>query len=119
MLACLHAAVAEVERVLGLDELRAGCGSLNLVEEDTGDIIDVIPASIASSRTTASAFAARHTKWPSWVTSPLLRHVRTRACSAADQRRHQTLLRHPQVRAPIDDGGALAVETARFRYIYN
>ncbi len=47
MLACLHAAVAEVERVLGLDELRAGCGSLNLVEEDTGDIIDVIPASIA------------------------------------------------------------------------
>ncbi len=41
---------------------------------------------------------------------PLLRHVRTR-------------VRSPQTngvyRAPIDDGGALAMETARFRDIYN
>jgi hypothetical protein len=36
VLACLHAAVAEVERVLGLDELRAGCGSLNLSRSKIG-----------------------------------------------------------------------------------
>jgi putative transposase len=46
-LACLDAAVDEAERVLGLDDLRDDRGELELVEEYTGEVIDVVPAPIA------------------------------------------------------------------------
>lgn len=77
-LACLNAAVAEAERILGLDDLRD---------------------------------------------DPLLRHVRTRVRShqtnGVIERFFGTLKYEHLYRAPIDDGGALAMETARFRDIYN
>lgn len=42
---------------------------------------------------------------------------------AADQRRHRTIHPHAEARhlfrAPIDDGGALAMESTRFRDIFN
>jgi putative transposase len=46
-LACLNAAVAEAQRVLCLDDLRADRGTIELVDETTGEIIDVVPAPIA------------------------------------------------------------------------
>ena len=46
-LACLDAAVDEAERVLGLDDLRDDRGELELVDENTGEVIDVVPAPIA------------------------------------------------------------------------
>jgi putative transposase len=57
-LACLDAAVAEAERVLGLDDLREDRGELELVNE-TGEVRDVVSARSPSSRTTAPVFAAR------------------------------------------------------------
>jgi hypothetical protein len=62
-LACLDAAVDEAERVLGLDDLRDDRGELELVDENTGEVIDMVPAPIAvvSDPTTARAFAARPT----------------------------------------------------------
>jgi transposase InsO family protein len=45
-LACLHAAIAEAERVLCFDDLRDK-GELELADEDNGEIIDVVPAPIA------------------------------------------------------------------------
>jgi hypothetical protein len=54
---------------------------------------------------------------------PLLRHVRTRVRSPRTngviERFFGTLKYEHLYRAPIDDGGALAMETARFRDIYN
>src|SRR2546426_6402375 len=43
-LACLNAAVAEAQRVLCLDDLRADRGTIELVDETTGEIIDVVPS---------------------------------------------------------------------------
>jgi hypothetical protein len=55
-LACLHAAVAEAERVLGIDDLREDRGELELAAEATGEIIDIVPApASAPRRPTASA----------------------------------------------------------------
>ena len=80
-LACLDAAVDEAERVLGLDDLRDDRGELELVDENTGEVIDVVPAPIAvvsdngsccRGETYQSAFAGDE---------PLLRHVRTRVRS--------------------------------------
>ena len=54
---------------------------------------------------------------------PLLRHVRIRVRSPQTngviERFFGTLKYEHLYRAPIDDGGALAMETARFRDIYN
>lgn len=54
---------------------------------------------------------------------PLLRHVRTRVrppqTNGVIERFFGTLKYEHLCRAPIDDGGALAMETARFRDIYN
>ena len=60
-LACLDAAVDEAERVLGLDDLRDDRGERELVDENTGEVIAVVPAPIAVVPTTARAFAARPT----------------------------------------------------------
>jgi transposase InsO family protein len=54
---------------------------------------------------------------------PLFRHVRTRVRSPQTngvvERFFGTLKYEHLYRAPIDDGGALGMETARFRDIYN
>ena len=57
------------------------------------------------------------------ATTRLLRHVRTRVRSPQTngviERFFGTLKYEHLFRAPIDDGGALAMVTARFREIYN
>ena len=67
-----------------------------------------------SRQTNQSAFAGDE---------PLLRHVRTRVGSPQTngviERFFGALKYEHLYRAPIDDGGALAMETARFRDIYN
>jgi hypothetical protein len=55
-LACLDAAVDEAERVLGLDDLRDDRGELELVDENTGEVIDVVPAPIAVVSDNGSCF---------------------------------------------------------------
>jgi putative transposase len=66
-LACLDAAVNKAERVLGLDDLRDDRGERELVDENTGEVTDVVPAPIAvvsdngsclRGETCQSAFAA-------------------------------------------------------------
>jgi putative transposase len=117
-LACLDAAVDEAERVLGLDDLHDDRGELELVDENTGEVIDVDPAPIAvvsdgscfRGETYQSAFAGDE---------PLLRLVRSPQTDGVIERFFGTLKYEHLYRAPIDDGGALAMETARFRDIYN
>jgi len=38
-LACLHAAVAEAQRLLGLEDLRADRGELDLIDETAGELL--------------------------------------------------------------------------------
>jgi hypothetical protein len=111
--ACLDAAVAEAERILGPDDLRDDRGELKLVDETTGDIIDVAPAPIA--------VVSNNVLFPWRGLSNRVRRRRPAAAPrpdprpiTADHRRHRAVLRHAEVRAPvrasIDDGGALAVD---------
>lgn len=46
-LACLQHAVREAERILDLDDLRDDRGTLELADDDTGEIIDIVAAPIA------------------------------------------------------------------------
>ena len=122
-LACLHAAAAEAQRVLGLDDLRADRGELELVDETTGEIIDIVPAPIAVVSDNGSCFRGETYQTAFTGDDPLLRHVRTRVRSPQTngviERFFGTLKYEHLYRAPIDDGGALAMETTRFRDIYN
>lgn len=122
-LACLDAAVDEAERVLGLDDLRDDRGELELVDENTGEVIDVVPAPIAVVSDNGSCFRGETYQSAFAGDKPLLRHVRTRVRSPQTngviERFFGTLKYEHLYRAPIDDGGALAMETARFRDIYN
>lgn len=61
-LGCLIAAVAHSQRVLDLDDLRDDRGELELLDETTGELIDIVPARSPSSPTTAAASAARPTR---------------------------------------------------------
>jgi transposase InsO family protein len=121
--ACLRAAVAEAERILVFDDLRDDRGELELADEDTGEIIDVVPAPIAVVSDNGSYFRGKTYQTAFAGDDPLLRHVRT--CVRSPQtngvieRFFGTLKYEHLYRAPIDDGGALAMEAARFRDIYN
>ena len=96
---CLAAKVTPT--VLGLDDLRADRGTLELVDEHTGGVINVVPAPIAVVSDNGPCFRGEIYQAAFTGDDPLLRHVRTPRPIAADQRRHRTLLRHPQVRAPL------------------
>jgi transposase InsO family protein len=122
-LACLHAAVAEAQRVLHLEDLRDDRGELDLVDDTTGELLRTVPAPIAvvsdngpcfRGETYAAAFAGD---------DPLLRHVRTRVRSPQTngviERFFGTLKYEHLFRGRIDDADALAVEINRFRQIYN
>jgi putative transposase len=80
-LACLDAAVDEAERVLGLDDLRDDRGELELVDENTGEVIDVVPAPIAVVSDNGSCFRGETCQSAFAGDEPLLRHVRTRVRS--------------------------------------
>ena len=99
-LACLDAAVDEAERVLGLDDLRDDRGELELVDENTGEVIDVVLARIAVVSDNGSCFRGETYQSAFAGDEPLLRHVRTRV-EPADRRRHRAILRHVDVRAPL------------------
>lgn len=80
-LACLHAAVAEAQRLLQLQDLRDDRGEIDLIDETTGELLRTVPAPIAvvgdngpcfRGETYAAAFAGK---------DPLPRHVRTRVRS--------------------------------------
>jgi putative transposase len=122
-LACLLAAVVETERTLGLNDLRADRGELELVDETTGEIIHIVPAPIAVVSDDGSCFRGETYQTAFAGDDPLLRHVRTRVRSPQTngviERFFGTLKYEHLYRAPIDDGGALAMETSRFRDIYN
>ena len=122
-LACLYAAVAEAQRLLDLDDLRADRGALDLVDETTGEALRIVPAPIAVVSDNGSLFPRRDR-------SDRLRRRR----SAVAPRPHScaepadqwgggavfgTLKYEPLYRAPIDDGDALGVEINLFRHIYN
>lgn len=77
-LACLDAAVDEAERVLGLDDLSDDRGELELVDENTGEVIDVVPAPIAVVSDNGSCFRGETYQSAFAGDEPLLRHVRTR-----------------------------------------
>lgn len=109
--------------MLCLDDLRADRGTIELVDETTGEIIDVVPAPIALVSDNGPCFRGETYETAFAGEDPLLRHVRTRVRSPQTngviERFFGTLKYEHLYRAPIDDGGALAMETARFRDIYN
>lgn len=76
-LACLNAAVAEAERILGLDDLRDDRGEFELVDENTGEIIDIVLAPIAVVSDNGSCFRGETYQAGFAGDDPLLRHVRT------------------------------------------
>ena len=80
-LACLDAAVDEAERALGLDDLRDDRGERELVDENTGEVIDVVPAPIAVVSDNGSCFRGETYQSAFAGDEPLLRHVRTRVRS--------------------------------------
>jgi putative transposase len=80
-LACLDAAVDEAERVLGLDDLRDDRGERELVDENTGEVIDVVPAPIAVVSDNGSCFRGETYQSAFAGDKPLLRHLRTRVRS--------------------------------------
>lgn len=80
-LACLDAAVDESERVLGLGDLRDDRGELELVDENTGEVIDVVPAPIAVVSDNGSCFRGETFQTAFAGDDPLLRHVGTRVRS--------------------------------------
>ena len=98
-------------------------GTIELVDETTGEIIDVVPAPIALVSDNGPCFRGETYKTAFAGEDPLLRHVRTRVRSPQTngviERFFGTLKYEHLYRAPTDDGGALAMETARFRDIYN
>ena len=83
----------------------------------------MVPAPIAVVSDNGSCFRGETYQSAFAGDDPLLRHVRTRVRSPQTngviERFFGTLKYEHLYRAPIDDGGALAMETARFRDIYN
>jgi putative transposase len=122
-LACRHAAVAEAQRVLQLEDLCVDRGELDLVDETTGEVLRTVPAPIAVVSDNGSCFRGETYAAAFAGEDPLLRHVRTRVRSPQTngviERFFGTLKYEHLFRGPIDDGDALAVEVGRFRQIYN
>jgi putative transposase len=122
VLACLDAAVDEAERVLGLDDLKDDRGELELVDENSGEVIDVVPAPIAVVCDNGSCFrgeTCQSAPAMSRCCATSRTRVRSPQTSGVIERFFGTLKHEHLYRAPIADGVALAMETARFRDIYN
>jgi putative transposase len=121
-LACLRRAVAEAERVLDIDDLRADRGMMDVVDADDF-VIGQASAPIAVVTDNGPCF--RGTVFADAFTGddPLLRHIRTRVRSPQTngvvERFFGTLKYEHLYRAIIGDGNALAVEVNCFRHTYN
>ncbi len=121
-LACLRLAITEAERLLGVDDLRADRGVMDLIDA-AGYLIGQAPAPIAVVSDNGPCFRGDVFKSAFEDDDPLLRHVRTRVRSPQTngviERLFGTLKYEHLYRSPIDDGDALAVDINRFRQIYN
>ena len=122
-LACLLAAIEHAQRVLGLEDLRADRGEVDLIDETTGEVLRTVPAPIAVVSDNGPCFRGEVFTTAFAGDDPLLRHVRTRVRSPQTngviERFFGTLKYEHLFRGPIDDGDALAMEAHRFRQIYN
>jgi putative transposase len=120
--ACLHAAIAEAERVTGLDDLRDDRGLMDIVDPDEY-VLGQVPAPIAVVTDNGPCFRGGIYAEVFRGEDPLLRHVRTRVRSPQTngvvERFFGSLKYEHLYRADIGDGDALAVEVHRFRHLYN
>ncbi|GAB7192776.1 hypothetical protein NUM3379_34850 [Kineococcus sp. NUM-3379] len=120
--ACVRAAIAAAQRQLCLEDLRADRGSVEVLDEATGELLDR-PAPIALVTDNGPCFRGDTFATLFTGPDPLLRHVRTRVRSPQTngvvERFFGTLKYEHLYRAIIDDGDALAVEVNLFRQTYN
>ena len=121
--ACVELAIAEAQQLLGLQDLREDRGTLDLLDETTGELIDSVPAPIALVTDNGPAFRSATFTTIFSAQDPLLKHVRTRVRSPQTngvvERFFGTAKYEHLYRSLIDDGDALAMEFSRFRTIYN
>ena len=117
------AAVEHAERLLGLQDLHADRGDLDLVDEATGELLRTVPAPIAVVSDNGSCFRGGVFAEALAGEDSLLRYVRTRMRSPQTngvvERFFGTMEYGQLFCGAIGDGDALAVEVGRFRQIYN
>ena len=119
---CLQLAIEEAQRVLGLIDLRADRGLMDILDaNDT--VIGQAPAPIALVSDNGPCYRGKTFQALFTDDDPLLRHVRTRIKSPQTngvvERFFGTLKYEHLFRGYIGDGDALDMETHRFRIIYN
>lgn len=121
--ACVRAAVTEACELLGLSDLREDRELMDLVDDDTGEILGTVPVPIALVTDNGPAFRAEAFALLFHGQDPLLKHIRTRVHSPQTngviERFFGTAKYEHLYRAPVGDGAALAVEVALFRNDYN
>lgn len=119
---CLQQAIAEAQRLLGLDDLRADRGVMDIVDAEE-NVIGQSPAPIALVSDNGPCFRGQTFQTAFDDGDPLLRHVRTRVQSPQTngvvERFFGTLKYEHLYRGYIGDGAALDMEVHRFRIIYN
>lgn len=119
---CLQQAIAEAQRLLGLDDLRADRGVMDIVDAEE-NVIGQAPAPIALVSDNGPCFRGQTFQTAFDDHDPLLRHVRTRVKSPQTngvvERFFGTLKYEHLYRGYIGDGAALDMEVHRFRIIYN
>ncbi|WP_131805162.1 integrase core domain-containing protein [Mycobacteroides abscessus] len=119
---CLDLAVAEAQRILGLDDLRTDRGLMDVLDADE-QLIGREPAPIAVVSDNGPCFRGAVFKTAFAGDDPLLKHVRTRVKSPQTngvvERFFGTLKYEHLYRGIIGDGDALDMEVHRFRLIYN
>lgn len=98
--ACLRLAVAEAERILDVDDLRAGRGLAEVIGP-AGEVLGVAPAPIAVVSDNGPCFRGEVFKTAFAGPDPLLRHVRTRVRSPQTKRCDRKMVRHLEIRAPV------------------
>jgi putative transposase len=121
---CLELAVEEAQRVLGLIDLRADRGLMDILNADD-TVIGQASAPIAVVSDNGPCYRGKtfQALFNTTNDDPLLRHVRTRIKSPQTngviERFFGTLKYEHLFRGYIGDGDALDMEVHRFRIIYN
>jgi putative transposase len=102
---------------LTFDDLRANRGTLDLIDETTGELLRTVPAPIAVVSDNGSCFRGDTYQTAFAGDDPLLRHVRTRVRSAQTNGVVERFFGTPKYehlyRGRIDDGDALAVDPTK------
>lgn len=119
---CLQLAIDEAHRLLGLEDLRADRGVMDILDaHDT--VIGQAPAPIAVVSDNGPCFRGQTFQTAFDGDDPLLRHIRTHIKSPQTngviKRFFGTLKYEHLYRGYIGDGDALDMEAHRFRIIYN